>query len=173
MIDLELTGRVAIVTGGSDGLGRATVERLAIEGAIVVACARRSDHLEQVTDELRDTTKGDIHPFAMDVCNAQDCTRVVAQTIDQFGHVDILVNNAGTSAATSFESISDEDWQADIDLKILGAVRMCRGVIPSMRQNGGGSIVNATTAGAKSTGRSGTTNDCYSGRGNKPDKIPG
>lgn len=142
MIDLELTGRVAIVTGGSDGLGRATVERLAIEGAIVVACARRSDHLEQVTDELRDTTKGDIHPFAMDVCNAQDCTRVVAQTIDQFGHVDILVNNAGTSAATSFESISDEDWQADIDLKILGAVRMCRGVIPSMRQNGGGSIVN-------------------------------
>jgi len=149
MLDLELTGRVAIVTGGSDGLGRATVERLATEGAIVVACARRADHLEQVAEELRRTSNGQVHPIAMDVCNADDCTGVVEQTIDQFGRVDILINNAGASAAGSFESVSDEDWQADIDLKVLGAVRMCRGVIPSMRKNGGGSIVNATIGGAK------------------------
>ena len=149
MLDLELTDRVAIVTGGSDGLGRATVERLAAEAAIVVTCARRADHLEQVTEQLRSATNGQIHPIAMDVSSADDCARTIETTVNKFGRIDILVNNAGASAAAGFETVSDDEWQSDIDLKLMGAIRMCRGVIPIMRQNGGGSIVNATIGGAK------------------------
>lgn len=149
MLELSLKGKVAIVTGGSDGLGRATVERLARQGAIVVACARREKHLVATVEQLVHATNGDITAMTMDVSNAQDCQRVVQQVYDKFGQIDILVNNAGASAATGFESVSDEDWHADIELKVMGAVRMCRHTIPHMRAGGGGSIINATIGGAK------------------------
>ncbi len=149
MLDLGLQGKVAIVTGGSDGLGRATVERLAREGAQVVACARREDHLQQVVADIRQQTGGDVVPVTMDVTSAADCERAVQQAIDNFGRLDILVNNAGASAASGFELVSDEDWFADIELKVMGAVRMCRYSIPQLRASGGGSIVNATIGGAK------------------------
>jgi len=149
MLDLKLTDKVAIVTGGSDGLGRATVDRLAREGATVVACARRQDHLNESVEQIRADTGGNIVALAMDVCSAPDCSRVIENTVSQFGQIDILINNAGTSAAHGFETLSDEQWQADIELKLMGAVRMCRGAIPHMRRAGGGSIVNATIGGAK------------------------
>ena len=149
MFDLGLEGKVALVTGGSDGLGRATVARLAAEGAKVAACARRSDHLQQVVDELRQATGGDILPVTMDVTSADDCERAVAETIAHFGQLDILVNNAGASAAGAFESVTDEEWLADIELKVMGAVRMCRFSLPHLRSAGGGSIINATIGGAK------------------------
>ncbi len=149
MLDLALTGKVAIVTGGSDGLGRATVDRLAREGARVIACARRADHLNDVVAQLVDDTGGDITAMAMDVCDASACESVVQQVADTFGRIDILVNNAGASAAAGFEAVSDEEWQADIELKLMGAVRMCRHTIPHMRTGGGGSIINATIGGAK------------------------
>jgi len=149
MLDLHLQGKVAIVTGGSDGLGRATVARLAAEGAKVAACARREDHLQQVVEQLRQETGGEIIPVTMDVTSAADCERAVKDVTSQFGQLDILVNNAGTSAAGSFESVTDEDWMSDIELKVMGAVRMCRLAIPHLRAAGGGSIVNATIGGAK------------------------
>lgn len=149
MLDLGLKGKVAIVTGGSDGLGRATVARLAAEGAKVVACARRKDRLAQTVEQLRQQSGGEIIPVAMDVCSADDCERAVQEAISQFGQLDILINNAGASAATGFESVTDEEWLADIELKVMGAVRMCRFSIPHLRAVGGGSIVNATIGGAK------------------------
>ncbi len=149
MLDLQLKGKVALVTGGSDGLGRATAARLATEGAKVVACARREDHLLQTVEQLRQETGGEIIPVAMDVTSAEDCERAVNAAISQFGQLDILINNAGTSAAGGFESVTDEDWMADIELKVMGAVRMCRLSIPHMRSAGGGSIINATIGGAK------------------------
>lgn len=149
MLDLGLDGKVALVTGGSDGLGRATVARLATEGAKVVACARRKAHLQQTVEQLKQQTGGDIIPVAMDVTRSVDCDRAVQEAIDHFGQLDILINNAGTSAAGGFESVTDEDWLADIELKVMGAVRMCRKSIPHLRAAGGGSIVNATIGGAK------------------------
>lgn len=151
MLDLKLTNKVAIVTGGSDGLGRATVARLAREGATVVACARRAEHLQQSVESMQSETdgNGNIIGMAMNVCSAEDCSRVVTDTISRFGRIDILVNNAGASAAGGFESVTDEQWQDDIELKVMGAVRMCRDAIPHMRSNGGGSIINATIGGAK------------------------
>lgn len=149
MFDLGLDGKVAIITGGSDGLGRATAERLASEGARVAICARRGDHLESVAEEIRASTGGEIFAVQADVTRASDCEALVAGTLDAFGGIDILVNNAGASAAAAFEAVEDEAWQADFDLKIMGAVRVTRQVLPSMRSRGGGSIINAAISGGK------------------------
>jgi len=149
MLDLGLDGKIAIITGGSDGLGRATAHRMASEGAKVVICGRRAEHLEKNAEALRRETGGTVLAVRADVCNADDCANLIAETVKAFGGVDILVNNAGASAATSLEKVTDEEWRADFELKVMGAVRMCRGVVPIMRERGGGAIVNATIGGGK------------------------
>ena len=149
MFDLGLRDKVAIVTGGSDGLGRATAQRLASEGVKVVICGRREDYLRQAAGDLSDETGGMVHPVNADVTDAEDCARLVAETEAQFGGIDILINNAGASAASALEDVSDEAWQADFDLKVMAAVRLCRAVAPSMQARGGGSIVNASIGGGK------------------------
>lgn len=149
MLELNLNGKIALVTGGSDGLGRAAALRLAMEGANVAICARRAAPLEQAASEMASAGEGDVHAVCADVSLAEDCRRFVAETVDRFGGVDILINNAGTSAANAFEDVDDDTWQADIDLKLMAAVRLCREVIPSMRSRGGGAIVNTTISSAK------------------------
>jgi len=149
MLDLGLNGKVAIITGGSDGLGRAAADKLAAEGAKVAICARRKEHLEQAADEIRKATNGQVLAHAADVSRGADCERLVDAVVAQWGGVDILLNNAGTSAAAAFEKVDDEAWQSDWDLKVMGAVRMSRLVIPHMKPRGGGRIVNITTVGGK------------------------
>jgi NAD(P)-dependent dehydrogenase (short-subunit alcohol dehydrogenase family) len=149
MLDLGLTGKVAIITGGSDGLGRAAAEKLAAEGAKVAICARRKEHLERAADEIRTATGGQVLAYPADVSRPGDCEQLVDAVVAQWGGVDILLNNAGTSAAAAFEKVDDEAWQADWDLKVMGAVRMSRLVIPHMKARGGGRIVNITTVGGK------------------------
>jgi NAD(P)-dependent dehydrogenase (short-subunit alcohol dehydrogenase family) len=149
MLDLGLTGKICVITGGSDGLGKAAAERLAAEGARVAICARRSDHLERTAEEIRKATGGQVLAHAADVSRARDCEAFVAAVMAAWGGVDILLNNAGTSAAAGFEEVDDDAWQKDLDLKLMGAVRMCRLVIPLMRRRGGGAIVNVTTVGGK------------------------
>lgn len=149
MFDLGLNDKVAIVTGGSDGLGRATAHRLAEEGAKVVICGRREDYLKSAAADLSEQSGGTVHPIQADVTSADDCARLVVETGAQLGGIDILINNAGASAASALEDVSDEAWQADFDLKVMAAVRLCRAVVPSMRARGGGSIVNAAIGGGK------------------------
>jgi 3-oxoacyl-[acyl-carrier protein] reductase len=149
MLDLGLKGKVAIVTGGSDGLGRATALRLASEGCKVAICGRREDHLEAAAAAIAAETLGEMLACRADVSSAADIEALVSATVDRFGGVDILVNNAGTSAAASLEALDDAAWQKDIDLKLMAAVRLCRRVVPIMRERGGGSIVNATIVGGK------------------------
>src|SRR5713226_2891965 len=98
MLDLGLNGKVAIITGGSDGLGRAAAEKLAAEGARVAICARRKEHLDQAADEIRKTTSGQVLAQVADVSRAADCEGLVNAVVAQWGGVDILLNNAGTSA---------------------------------------------------------------------------
>jgi NAD(P)-dependent dehydrogenase (short-subunit alcohol dehydrogenase family) len=148
-MELGLEGKIAIVTGGSEGMGRAAAERLARSGARVTVCARRKDVLERTAEELRKATGGELLAIAADVSRAADCENVVATTVRQFGGVDILLNNAGTSAAAPFEKVGDEAWQADFELKVMGAIRMSRLVIPHMKRRGGGRIINVTTVGGK------------------------
>jgi 3-oxoacyl-[acyl-carrier protein] reductase len=149
MLELGLQGKIAIVTGGSDGLGRATALRLASEGCKVTICARREDHLEAAAATIAAATSADILACRADVASAADIDALVGATLRRFGGVDILVNNAGTSAAASLEALDDEAWRKDIDLKLMAAVRLCRRVVPIMRERGGGSIVNATIVGGK------------------------
>jgi 3-oxoacyl-[acyl-carrier protein] reductase len=149
MLELGLQGKIAIVTGGSDGLGRATALRLASEGCKVAICGRREDHLEAAAAAIAAATGAEILACRADVTSASDIAGLASATVDRFGGIDILVNNAGTSAATSLEALDDEAWQRDIDLKLMAAVRLCRLVVPVMRERGGGSIVNATIVGGK------------------------
>jgi 3-oxoacyl-[acyl-carrier protein] reductase len=149
MLDLGLTGKVAIISGGSEGLGRATAERLAREGVKVAICARRKELLERAAAEIRAATGADVLARAADVTRPDDIEGFVAAVVAQYGGIDILVNNAGTSAAAAFEDVDDGAWLADFELKLMAAVRFCRLVIPHMKRRGGGRIVNVTTVGGK------------------------
>jgi NAD(P)-dependent dehydrogenase (short-subunit alcohol dehydrogenase family) len=147
-MDLGLTDKVAIVTGGSQGIGRAAALRLAAEGANVVIAARGAQLLAQVAAEIR-AAGGKAATVQADVSKAEDCARLVAEAVKAFGRLDILVNNAGTSATGEFESVTDALWQADFELKLFAAIRLARLAIPHMKQQGGGRIVNITNIGAK------------------------
>jgi NAD(P)-dependent dehydrogenase (short-subunit alcohol dehydrogenase family) len=149
MLELGLQGKVAIVTGGSEGLGRACAERLAGEGVRVAICARRKDVLERAAAEIRKATGGQVLARPADVTRLADIEALVNAVVAEWGGVDILVNNAGTSSAAGLEAVDDQTWQTDIDLKVMAAVRFCRLVIPIMKQRGGGRIVNVTTVGGK------------------------
>jgi NAD(P)-dependent dehydrogenase (short-subunit alcohol dehydrogenase family) len=149
MLDLGLSGKVAIVTGGSEGLGRATAERFAREGARVAICARRKDVLERAAGDIRATTGGEVLAQPADVTRPADVQAFVDATVARFGGVDILVNNAGTSSAGAFETVDDQTWLTDLEVKLMGAIRFCRLVIPLMKARGGGRIVNVTTVGGK------------------------
>jgi NAD(P)-dependent dehydrogenase (short-subunit alcohol dehydrogenase family) len=150
-MDLGLKDKVAVVTGGTQGIGRATALRLAAEGAKVVVCARGRERLDAVVAEIR-ATGGTAHAVAADVAVADDCARIVDETLRTFGGVDVLVNNAGTARTGAFESVTDEAWQADLDLKLFAAIRLIRLALPSMKARGGGRIVNVTNIGAKQPG---------------------
>jgi NAD(P)-dependent dehydrogenase (short-subunit alcohol dehydrogenase family) len=150
-MDLGLKGKVAIVTGGTQGIGRATALRLAAEGASVVLCARGRERLDAVAAQVR-AAGGAVHAVAADVSVAADCERLVGEAVGAFGGVDILVNNAGTARVGAFESVADETWQADLDLKLFAAIRLIRHALPSMKARGGGRIVNVTNIGAKQPG---------------------
>ena len=149
MFDLELSGKKAIITGGSDGLGRATAHRLASEGAEVVICGRRGDYLDEVAGVLSKDTAGVVHAVQADVSKVEDCARLMDEGLGKLGGLDVLINNAGASAAYSLMDVDDDAWQADFDLKVMAAVRLCRSAVPHMQARGGGSIINAAIGGGK------------------------
>ena len=145
-MELELEGRVALVTGGTQGIGRATAIRLAQEGAAVVIAARGREGLDAVAAQIG-AAGGKVAAVQADVAKAADCERLVGEVIKAFGCLDILVNNAGTSSTGDFESVTDEAWREDLELKLFGAIRLARLAIPHMKKQGGGRIVNITTIG--------------------------
>ena len=148
-MDLGLNGKVALVTGGSDGIGKGAATSLCAEGAKVVICARRSDVLESTAADIRAETGGEVMPISADVTKQEDVDRMFDTIAAEYGRLDILVNNAGTSAANLFENVTDEVWRYDIELKLFGAIRCSQRAIPLMKAQGGGRIVNITTPGGK------------------------
>jgi NAD(P)-dependent dehydrogenase (short-subunit alcohol dehydrogenase family) len=154
-MDLGLTGKVAVITGASEGIGKATALAFAREGAKVAICARRGDVLGETAQEIRTTTPGaEVLDVPTDMTQAEQVEAFMTSVVNRFGGIDILVNNVGQSAATDFESVTDDAWQYDIDLKLLSTIRTCRVAIPSMRARGGGRIVNITTVAGKAPGAS-------------------
>lgn len=148
MLDLGLGGKVAIITGGSEGLGRAAARKLAAEGVRVAMCARRPDVLERAAAGIR-SAGGQVLARPVDVSKVEQIEPFVKEVVSEWGGVDILLNNAGTSAAASFEAVDDAAWVHDLELKLFSAVRLCRLCIPHMKKRGGGRIINVTNLGAK------------------------
>jgi NAD(P)-dependent dehydrogenase (short-subunit alcohol dehydrogenase family) len=150
-VELGLTGKVAVVTGGTEGIGRATALRLAQEGAHVAICARRQDLLDRTAEELR-KRGAEVLAVTADMSKSADVERFMNAVIARFGRIDILVNNAGTSARGKFLQVDDKAWDADLELKVFGAIRCTRLAVPHMRKQGGGRIVNITISSAKQPG---------------------
>ncbi len=150
-MDLGLKSKIAVVTGGSEGIGKATVLRLAQEGANVALCARRQEPLDKVAADAR---KHGVEALAVaaDMSKRADIERFMKSVVDRFGRIDILVNNAGTSKRGEFLELTDEEWSADLELKVFGAIRCTRLAVPHMKKNGGGRIVNITISSAKQPG---------------------
>ena len=148
-MDARLDGRTALITGGSRGLGRAMALEFARSGADVGIIARRSDVVAETVSEIKKVSKGKVFGYAGDIAKADDIKRIFASAVKDLGRVDIVVNNAGTSMAKPFETISDEDWQADLELKLFGAIRMIRLALPGMKERRWGRIINIVNTGGK------------------------
>lgn len=140
-MELGLRGRAAIVTGGSKGLGRAIAEELAREGCQVSICARHEDEVLAAADELR-AMGAKVHAQAADVTDPEQVRAFIAASAETLDGVDILVNNAGRAHPGNFETLSDEDWREDLDVKLLSMIRCSREALPHMRARGGGRIIN-------------------------------
>lgn len=150
-MDLGLKGKVAVVTGGTKGIGKAAALKFAQEGAHLAICARRQTLLEETAAEIR---KQGVEALAIaaDMSRAADIERFMKAVIDRFGRIDVLVNNAGTSRRGAFLELDDEAWSGDIELKVFGAIRCSRLAIPHMKKQGGGRIINITISSAKQPG---------------------
>lgn len=147
-MDLGLKGKVAIVTGSSDGIGLVTAQTLAREGSRVVICARREAKLCEARERIAKETGGEIVAVQCDVRRLDDVQRLVRETVQRFGAIHILINNAGSVPAIKFSGVSDEQWYEILERKLLGFLRVTREVVPHMQKNRSGRIVNvAGTAG--------------------------
>jgi NAD(P)-dependent dehydrogenase (short-subunit alcohol dehydrogenase family) len=150
-MDLHLNGKVVLITGGTDGLGAALADRLVAEGARVSVCGRDPGRLAAAGQRLSAAGENALVVQA-DVTRPADLERFVDAAVARWGRLDGLVNNAGKSAGGRMDQVSDDDWTADFNLKVLAAVRCTRLAVPHLAAAGGGAIVNVLNIGAKAPG---------------------
>ena len=148
-MEISLSGRAAIVTGGSKGIGLAVATRFAQSGADVAIVARGKETLDEAVAAIKKTARGRVIGAQADVGVAADIQRAYDEVMKAFGKVDIIVNNAGTSRAMPFETVTDEVWQEDLDLKLFAAIRFSRLVWPGMKAGKCGRIINVPNIGSK------------------------
>ena len=137
----RLAGKVALITGGGTGIGRAIALAFAREGASVAVAGRRLENLKQVAAEIE---KQDRQALALqcDVSHAEDADRAISETAKKFGKVNVLVNNAGTLSVSTVDTISEDDWDRVITVNLKGPFLMSRAALKEFRKAGGGTIVN-------------------------------
>jgi NAD(P)-dependent dehydrogenase (short-subunit alcohol dehydrogenase family) len=141
-MDLGLRDKVAVITGGSIGIGLAVAKCFAAEGAHVVIAARNAERLEAAHAEILASAKVRAVAVPCDVATAAGVANLVAAAEKEFGGADILINNAGTGSNETIMDAADDKWQFYWDLHVMAAVRLARGLVPSMRRRGGGVILN-------------------------------
>ncbi len=144
-MDLGLKGKIALVTAASRGLGRAVALELAQEGARLAICSRNEEAIKHVAAEIRARTGTDVLEMAADVTDAAQIERMVTETIKHYGRIDVLFANAGGPPTGQFMQLSDEQWQNAVNLNLMSVVRLCRAVLPVMRQKRSGRIVIDTS----------------------------
>jgi 3-oxoacyl-[acyl-carrier protein] reductase len=140
-MELGLRGRVALIAGGSKGIGRAIAHEMAAEGAMVAVVARNKAGLDDVADEIA-RHGGKAVPISADLTKTEEVTNTISRVVDAFGGLDILVNNIGDSKMGHDWSTSDEEWAAMIDQSLLSAVKCSRAAIPHLRRSRSGCIIN-------------------------------
>jgi 3-oxoacyl-[acyl-carrier protein] reductase len=148
-MDLQITSKVALVTGASSGLGLAIARELACEGASVAIVARRKTELDTAAAEILKVARTRVLPIVGDISQAGEADRVAKATEQVLGPVDILVANAGGPPSTLFDSTSDEQYIAAIQLNLLGSIRLARACVPGMRERKWGRVIFLTSMAAK------------------------
>jgi 3-oxoacyl-[acyl-carrier protein] reductase len=148
-MDLGLRGKVALVAGASQGMGRATALLFAREGAKVGICARGEAALEGAAEIIRKETGGEVLSMVADMTKAEDIQRFVNKTAEHFGRLDIVVNNAGGPPPGEFMKFTDADWESAFRLSFMSTMRMTREAVPHMRKVGGGRVINITSYSVK------------------------
>ena len=138
-MDLRLTGKVAVITGGSAGIGRAIAHGLAAEGAHLALCARDEERLRAVAAEIADVR---VLPVPVDLTDPAAADRIAEAVTAEFGGADILINNAGTGSEEKILTAPDSRWQHYWDLHVMAAVRLARALAPGMKSRGGGVILH-------------------------------
>jgi NAD(P)-dependent dehydrogenase (short-subunit alcohol dehydrogenase family) len=152
-MEIRLDGRSAIVTGGSKGLGLAIAQEYAASGADVAILARDPGALAEAKQQIQAGAPGrKVAAISCDVSNAAAIKQAYDQVMSEFGKIDIFVNNAGQSTRGPSETITDEMWQADFDLKLFAQVRFCRLLFPQMKERRWGRIISVLNIGAKAPG---------------------
>jgi NAD(P)-dependent dehydrogenase (short-subunit alcohol dehydrogenase family) len=151
-MDLEVAGKVFLITGGTDGLGLALAGRLAAEGAAVAVCGRDEERLQRAEDTLR-TAGADVLALRTDVAKEADLEAFVAAAVARWGRLDGVVHNAGRASAGGIETIDDGTWASDFELKLMAAVRLTRLALPQLRASRG-AVLFTLAVSAKAPGGS-------------------
>jgi 3-oxoacyl-[acyl-carrier protein] reductase len=141
-MDLGLKGKVAVITGGSIGIGLAIAHGLAAEGANILIAARGRERAEAEAEAIARKHGVEAHAIAADVATAEGCQAVIDGLASRFGAADILINNAGTGSNETIAEATDTKWQYYWDLHVMAAVRLARGLMPGMKGKGGGVILH-------------------------------
>lgn len=149
-MDLELAGKAVLITGGTDGLGLALATQLATEGVAVAVCGRDEEKL-RAAEEAVQAVGGDVLAQRADVSRVEDLGAFVDAAVARWGRIDGIVHNAGRASAGSIEAVDDATWEADIDLKLMAAVRLTRLALPQLRASRGAILFTLALA-AKAPG---------------------
>jgi 3-oxoacyl-[acyl-carrier protein] reductase len=147
-MDLQLKDKIAIVGGGSDGIGHGIAMALAAEGAQVAIYARREAGVSRAAQAIREATGAEVLGLQADAKSADDCARVIEKAAAHFGGLDIVVNNDGAPPLGAISSFDDAAWQKAVEQNLMYAIRMSRGALPHLQRRGGGSILNITAISA-------------------------
>jgi len=148
-VDLQLAGKVALVTAASKGLGRASAEAIAAEGAKLAIVSRSRENVEAAAAAIRERTGAEVLALLGDVADAAQCRDVVEQTVAAYGRMDALVTNAGGPPGGQFMDLDDEHWETAFQLTLMSVVRLVRAAVPHMQEAGGGRIVNIGSSSVK------------------------
>src|SRR5665213_3304226 len=155
---MRLGGKIAVVTGGGNGIGRGISLRFALEGAQLAVVDSDLDAAKAVADEIG-AGHGVAHAIRADITKSRDVHRMVAEVVEKFGNVDILINNAGSRITKRFLDHTEDDWRQMLDVNLTGHFLCCKAVVPLMLKNKGGRIINIASV-ASYAGRPNRTGYC-------------
>jgi 3-oxoacyl-[acyl-carrier protein] reductase len=148
-MDLGLKDKVVIVTGSSKGIGKTIATNFARENAKVTICSRNFDDIVNVSNNIKEITNSQILPIKVNLEKNDDIKNLINKTIEKFGRIDILVNNTGGPPPLKFLDTSEKEWKKAVDQLLISTINCCHQVIPFMKENGWGRIINMTSIAAK------------------------